>query len=103
MAGIDVSTSLPRKYEQWSEDVPTAWASPMFTSPFGEGNLISDFQWANPGNNSDEFCRASPHVSLEELGHGLEASDNVNSLLLTILFVMSPIHKKKENSFGNLT
>ncbi|KAI8957958.1 hypothetical protein F5Y11DRAFT_61141 [Daldinia sp. FL1419] len=76
---MNATVDAARKFEDWSEEIPTSWTPTMFTSPFGEGIPVSEPQlWASPDNSSDEYYRSN-HTAQAELTQGLDSSDNFDA------------------------
>ncbi|KAL7629126.1 hypothetical protein AAE478_000645 [Parahypoxylon ruwenzoriense] len=76
---MNTVVGIAQRFDDWSEDA-SAWTPPMCTSPFGANMPIPDSQfWGSTGDSSGGYHRASPQVAQEELGHGLDATDNYDA------------------------
>ncbi|KAI2781645.1 hypothetical protein F4815DRAFT_465192 [Daldinia loculata] len=77
---MNAAVDTARKFDNWSEEIPTSWTPTMFTSPFGESITAHDSQlWASPGNNLDDYYRPNHQSAREELVHDIDTSDNFDS------------------------
>lgn len=90
---MNAAVDTARKFDNWSEEIPTSWTPTMFTSPFGESITAHDSQlWASPGNNLDDYYRPNHQSAREELVHDIDTSDNVSKYLFSsnIIIIIIP-------------
>ncbi|OTB05992.1 hypothetical protein M426DRAFT_122162 [Hypoxylon sp. CI-4A] len=76
---MNASVNIGRKFEGWPDDVSSQWNPAMFTSPFNETIPVADSQFWTGSGNSSEYCERSPQTTREDLGQGLDASDNYDA------------------------
>ncbi|KAI0135140.1 hypothetical protein F4814DRAFT_443962 [Daldinia grandis] len=77
---MNAAVDTARKYDHWSEEIPTSWTPTMFTSPFGESITAPDSQlWDSPSNNLDDYYRPNHQTAQEELVQGVDASNNFDA------------------------